>query len=380
MLTLILVGLLLGVDRSNGHGRLMQPPARNSMWRFGFVNPVNYNDNEVFCGGVDRQFNNNNGDCGVCGDSYDDQHPQLHETGGKYGNGIVSKTYVMGSVIDIEIEITANHKGSFMLKLCPVRTRNGEATQDCLDRNILTQEDGDKRFPIYERPHSVKLTRKARLPAGLTCSRCVLQWTWRSANSWGVCTNGTGGLGCGPQETFRNCADVRIVRTERELPATDNPRAIMVKDDNSKTGFSPLIVRSQVCVAKEAWSQFQGMSDWCQLNCLRYPPHCPETMCTCLTSCRALPNQENITDFKCSKRCLRYPHRDQCPKQCKCSSDPAEDNDSIDAVIIDARGHAQVRAQKPNPSMQTFYKLYNPLYPVQWTFTPTLITNYLYKK
>ena len=50
---------------------------------------------------------------------------------------------------------------------------------------------------------------------------------------------------------------MRIVRTERELPATDNPRAIMVKDDNSKTGFSPLIVRSQVCVAKEAWSQFQ---------------------------------------------------------------------------------------------------------------------------
>ena len=131
-----------------------------------------------------------------------------------------------------------------MLKLCPVRTRNGEATQECLDRNILSQEDGDKRFPIYERPHSVKLTRKARLPAGLTCSRwrwvflsvfkfrenssvfnfnlflnrffhfygcnlvwvartdiffhlfflkrCVLQWTWRSANSWGVCTNGTG--------------------------------------------------------------------------------------------------------------------------------------------------------------------------------------------
>ena len=63
------------------------------------------------------------------------------------------------------------HKGSFMLKLCPVSTRNGEATQDCLDRNILTQEDGDKRFPIYERPHSVKLTRKARLPAGLTCAR-----------------------------------------------------------------------------------------------------------------------------------------------------------------------------------------------------------------
>lgn len=35
----------------DGHGRLMDPPARNAMWRFGFPNAVNYNDNELFCGG-----------------------------------------------------------------------------------------------------------------------------------------------------------------------------------------------------------------------------------------------------------------------------------------------------------------------------------------
>lgn len=35
----------------NGHGRLMDPPARNCMWRFGYPNPVNYNDNELYCGG-----------------------------------------------------------------------------------------------------------------------------------------------------------------------------------------------------------------------------------------------------------------------------------------------------------------------------------------
>lgn len=29
----------------------MDPPSRNSMWRFGYPNPVNYNDNELFCGG-----------------------------------------------------------------------------------------------------------------------------------------------------------------------------------------------------------------------------------------------------------------------------------------------------------------------------------------
>lgn len=49
---------MLGNTRhgAEGHGRLMDPPARNSMWRFGFPNPVNYNDNELFCGGYAGQF------------------------------------------------------------------------------------------------------------------------------------------------------------------------------------------------------------------------------------------------------------------------------------------------------------------------------------
>jgi hypothetical protein len=46
----------LRLDGVSGHGRLMNPPARNSMWRFGFPNPVNYNDNELFCGGHAGEF------------------------------------------------------------------------------------------------------------------------------------------------------------------------------------------------------------------------------------------------------------------------------------------------------------------------------------
>ena len=34
-----------------GHGYMQSPPARNSMWRYGFPNPANYNDNQLFCGG-----------------------------------------------------------------------------------------------------------------------------------------------------------------------------------------------------------------------------------------------------------------------------------------------------------------------------------------
>lgn len=34
-----------------GHGYLADPPSRNVMWRYGFNTEVNYNDNELYCGG-----------------------------------------------------------------------------------------------------------------------------------------------------------------------------------------------------------------------------------------------------------------------------------------------------------------------------------------
>jgi small-conductance mechanosensitive channel len=39
-------------DIVEGQGRLLSPPGRSSLWRFGFGTPVNYNDNALSCGGV----------------------------------------------------------------------------------------------------------------------------------------------------------------------------------------------------------------------------------------------------------------------------------------------------------------------------------------
>ena len=47
---LVLASLAL-IQLVQGHGYMEDPPARNSMWRYGFRNPKNYNDNENFCGG-----------------------------------------------------------------------------------------------------------------------------------------------------------------------------------------------------------------------------------------------------------------------------------------------------------------------------------------
>ena len=48
------------------HGRMLDPPQRGSMWRFGFDVPPNYNDMSNYCGGLNRQWDVNGGKCGVC--------------------------------------------------------------------------------------------------------------------------------------------------------------------------------------------------------------------------------------------------------------------------------------------------------------------------
>merc|ERR1712088_388850 len=64
---------------------------------------------------------------------------------------------------------------------------------------------------------------KLKLPDELQCWQCIIQWTYVAGNNWGegpqmadfvtaACLNSPIGglLGCGPQETFRGCADVCI--------------------------------------------------------------------------------------------------------------------------------------------------------------------------
>ena len=69
------------------------------MWRYGYTNPVNYNDNELYCGGFSVQWAENGGRCGVCGDNWADPAPRLHEAGGKFGQGIIGRRYTMGQVM-----------------------------------------------------------------------------------------------------------------------------------------------------------------------------------------------------------------------------------------------------------------------------------------
>ena len=75
----------------------------------------------------------NGGKCGICGDRWD-VTPRPHEVGGRYANGIVTRTYEESSVIQVVVDLTAAHRGYFEFRICPTNNRKVEATQACLDR------------------------------------------------------------------------------------------------------------------------------------------------------------------------------------------------------------------------------------------------------
>ncbi|XP_003745551.1 uncharacterized protein LOC100901357 [Galendromus occidentalis] len=189
-----------------GHGRLTEPPGRSTAWRFGFKTPPNYNDNELFCGGLGRQHKINGGRCGVCGDPWDVPTPRANEDGGRYGRGVIVRKYYQGETIDVSVDITANHNGRFWFRLCPA---DGEVNQECFDRHVLHIEGSGDSWELVNNATGLYKFR-VRLPENVTCERCVLQWDWTAGNQWNICPDGRGRRGCGPQETFRGCADISI--------------------------------------------------------------------------------------------------------------------------------------------------------------------------
>ncbi|XP_062588557.1 uncharacterized protein LOC134250222 [Saccostrea cucullata] len=194
-----------------GRGHLIDPPMRSSLWRYYPWNqmgvPKNADDTGLNCGGFWRLHEINNGSCGLCGDPYDQN--RRNEAGGIYANGyIVRKYYQDDEFLNVTVDILTNIGGYFEFHLCPNNNVSETITQECLDKYPLTIEGyGSKYVPNNPGEHNLFL----KIPDGVTCSQCVLQWKWVGGNNWGTCEDGYGGLGCGKQEEYYNCADVAIL-------------------------------------------------------------------------------------------------------------------------------------------------------------------------
>merc|ERR1712168_162320 len=271
------------------HGRLAHPPARATAWRYGFNTPANYNDNELFCGGFTHQWQKNGGKCGICGDPYDGVRE--NEAGGRYATGTIVADYTEGQVIDVTVDITANHLGYVEFRLCPHNNIHTPATQDCFDRHIVALADGTgTRLPILAGMFLTKL--KLKLPSGVTCSQCILQWKYNTGNRWGTdSVTGQSGLGYGPQEQFYGCADISIrgqgwTTSKKPLTTTARPATTTARATTTtaaptakSTPTASPTSRPTSCWAVNEFEGVVAMDKWCQDNCLS--GYCPASMCEC---------------------------------------------------------------------------------------------------
>uniref|UniRef100_A0AAG5D3F7 Chitin-binding type-4 domain-containing protein n=1 Tax=Anopheles atroparvus TaxID=41427 RepID=A0AAG5D3F7_ANOAO len=219
MVSLLSIVLLVGcglIASVSGHGMALDPIARGSRWRCNPLALPNYTDNEQFCGGYQVQWGTYNGKCGVCGDSFGDAVPRRHELGGMYGQGDIVRQYLRGSTIEARIRLTATHRGYFYFDVCNLD--NGAEDEACFGKNPLYQLNGTREWYL---PSSAPgdYTISLKLPDALVCNHCIFRWTYVAGNNWGYCSDGTGKLGCGPQETFKTCSDVRIANAADAIPS-----------------------------------------------------------------------------------------------------------------------------------------------------------------
>lgn len=278
-----------------GHGRLIEPAARNAAWRYGFDVPPNFDENQQNCGGVGVQWGTNGGKCGVCGDPYNGPQPHVHP--GKYATGVITKTYTSGQTIQVKIAITANHFGWFEFRL-------GKLVEPPITQSKLTHllklTNGQTRWYL-ESDENKEYTIDVKLPDGVSCDHCVLQWWWNSGNSWGCDENsGMCGIGYGPQETYSNCADIKVMSTGDETGGGTNPNTEAVAqtttpttpaetltspDSEEETETNEHTISTTVpghavaCHAVGPWEGNLEMDKWCYDNCSQ--GYCPSSHCEC---------------------------------------------------------------------------------------------------
>ncbi|KAL4221477.1 hypothetical protein ACF0H5_019734 [Mactra antiquata] len=231
---LIILELLTSFVHS--HGYLWSPPGRSTAWRAGFASARNYGDMSLFCGGFNTQWKQNGGKCGVCGDNYNDKIKDNEDLEGKYvKNRQIVATYTQGEVIETVARLTAFHKGKFRFRLCALPYFDKKVTEECLAQNVLRESGTGQEW--IDTTTMITGTDKEyityiQLPENVTCEFCVLQWWWHTGNKWNcdkkeICCGG----GCGPQETFVNCADIRIVSKDGSTSNNDGDIAV-----NDNTG------------------------------------------------------------------------------------------------------------------------------------------------
>ncbi|KAG4079653.1 hypothetical protein HA402_010433 [Bradysia odoriphaga] len=202
---ILLVLVLAGLSCVEPHGFVLNPLSRTSIFRErdrnGAQPPFWWNDTGVWCGNEQQDLQYSR--CGRCGDIFGETHANQ---GGQFDKAIITGTYQAGQIIDMVVEITANHRGHFEIELCSQTTE----TNNCFQRLNIVGGSHEIRSGnmMCVGPAQVigQIRARVQLPANVRCTRCTLRWTYRTSYPPAPdhCFNPN------PAQTFRNCVDIRI--------------------------------------------------------------------------------------------------------------------------------------------------------------------------
>lgn len=178
----------------------------------------------------------------------------------------IQATFVKGQEVDLQVVLTAHHKGHFTFNACALESGKTTATQDCFDQSPLefvkdnlygAPKDPNypnrAYLPLLTYPniqydssgvYGSRYSHRFKLPATLVGDVVLIQWHYWTANScvypgynnvtWPAYFFDNGGLpdcgnvppdGNGVPEQFWNCAEVRILETNTQTakPISSKP-------------------------------------------------------------------------------------------------------------------------------------------------------------
>ena len=186
--------------------------------------------------------------------------------------------------------------GGFEFRVCNIdQDPKQDATQDCLDLNLLNVSMGSTRYPVNRTYSTVHLN--VTLPANLTCQHCVFQWKYITGASWGT-RHGKSCLGCGREnEEFYGCSDIAIVdKVKSMVGATTTTATTKVVRNTTNLSTEP----SRRCTPSVTFSSALDLTGIMEQYC----------QSICSNNCLAEKRSKNVTPYN---RCL-----DSCEKLCHC--------------------------------------------------------------
>ena len=222
------------------------------------------------------------------------------------------------------IDVLADHMGFMAFRLCPNNNPKVPPTPECFEKHQLFYANGDKYYFLESGLRiGTRLELQIKLPDGLECWQCIIQWTYVAGNNWGfgpqmadfateACMDTSiGAKGCGPQETFRGCADVCIgprcptevcsyaapfpvLPTTTETPTTVTPiitptvtpTTTSTTTTSTVTPIGPIPIYDQICVVAAIKENFYSVigEQYCVEICQGKPMKvCNLYICYCVT-------------------------------------------------------------------------------------------------